>query len=264
MRKLAILMTAAVVVLFGLANGSAQAAIINVPSTFATIQLAIDNAGTFNGDTILIAAGTHTESNVNITKELTIEGAGTGLTFLEGVRVLFPKADNITIKNLTLRDSTTGIRFELAFGTIANAVINNVEFLNNSSRGIEIHNDTTVTNLQVVDSFFDNPGKLGIRMASTAVADGISIIGTDFQNHFIAFYQANDDGTGHLRDLHVDDSTFTDDIVGVYAEEIRDSLIENSTFTGVGVGFNVFKAYETAGFDVENIVIQNNTFTNGF
>lgn len=244
-------------------GGSAFAATINVPGDFLTIQAAIDDVGTVNGDTILIAAGSHTESSVFITKELTIEGMGTGSTFLDGVRILYPKADNITIKNLTIHNSTTGVRFELKDGTIDNTEINNVHLVDNSSRGIEIHNATTVTDLRIIDSFFDHPGGIGIRLASTSHADGISITGTDFQNHFIAFYQANDNGTSTLRNLHVNNSTFTDDTVGVYAEEIQDSMIENSTFTRVGVGFNLFKAYESAGVDVKNITIQDNTFIDG-
>lgn len=68
-----------------LAGSAAAAATHTVCASgcdFTTIQAAIDDAGTADGDTIAVGPGTYTE-NVNVTKELTITGAGAGLTVVE-------------------------------------------------------------------------------------------------------------------------------------------------------------------------------------
>lgn len=50
---------------------------------FTTIQAAIDDAGTVNGDIISILDAVHTESGINVTKNLTIQGLGTGSTIVQ-------------------------------------------------------------------------------------------------------------------------------------------------------------------------------------
>ena len=47
----------------------------SVPGDFATVQAAIDDAGTVAGDTITITVPGHSETNINITKAITIAGA---------------------------------------------------------------------------------------------------------------------------------------------------------------------------------------------
>src|ERR1022692_5078589 len=85
---------------------------------FATIQHAINTASA--GDTIFVDAGTYTE-NVTINKELTISGAGQGITTIypavsspnpggDGTSSLYPgssnvmlvQASNVTISALTI------------------------------------------------------------------------------------------------------------------------------------------------------------------
>jgi predicted outer membrane repeat protein len=50
---------------------------------FSTLQAAIDDAGTVNGDTIEVAAGTYTEVNITVSKSLTIQGAGMNETIVQ-------------------------------------------------------------------------------------------------------------------------------------------------------------------------------------
>ncbi len=138
-----------------------QAVNSTVPTDFATIQAAIDDAGTVAGDTIIVLAGTHLEWDINITKAVTITGVGIGTTIIEDGdvtdRVIFrPEVDNITIRDLTIQNSSQGVRFEKANSTIDNTKLISVEFLDNSSRGIEVHNATTVTNLLVDTCNFEN------------------------------------------------------------------------------------------------------------
>ena len=58
-----------------LATSHAWAADSTVPGDFATIQAAIDDAGTVAGDTITLTAVGHTESFIHVTKAITIAGA---------------------------------------------------------------------------------------------------------------------------------------------------------------------------------------------
>ncbi len=52
-------------------------------ASFASIQAAINDAGTVNGDTLSVSAGIDTE-NVTVTKSLTIQGAGANVTTVDG------------------------------------------------------------------------------------------------------------------------------------------------------------------------------------
>ena len=103
---------------------SGTAAIKNVPVPFATIQAAIDDPGTVDGDIIQVAAGTYIE-NVIVSKSVTISGAGAGSrssgrrssartpavrSLAVGHSTLFlVRAHNVTIDNLTDRRRQPGI-----------------------------------------------------------------------------------------------------------------------------------------------------------
>lgn len=82
MRKLRIWSVVAVATGFIalLQTEASLAADSSVPTDFATIQAAIDDVGTVAGDTITVEAGTHIETNVQITKSVTILGTGIGST----------------------------------------------------------------------------------------------------------------------------------------------------------------------------------------
>lgn len=203
------------------------------------------------------------------TDDITIEGSGPGVTILQptigGTPIAFrPQTNDLTFKDMTIEDGGQGIRFELAGGTIDNTEVNNVEFLNNSSRGIELHNATTVTDLRVIDSVFQgNGGGVGIRMASTSTVDGLTITDSTFDSYSLGVYQANDGGTSTLNDLHISGSTFTNHSdTAVFAEEITNSLIEDSSFEDNRRDFSLFKAYGGAGAEVKNLTIRGNTFVN--
>ncbi len=64
-----------IVFLVVLAGGFAQAAVINVPADFGTIQGAISDAGTVDGDEIVVASGTYPEVIDFIGKAITVRSA---------------------------------------------------------------------------------------------------------------------------------------------------------------------------------------------
>ena len=89
----------------------AAGATINVPSTVATIQGAIDAAA--HGDTINIAAGTYTETLTIKNKALTIQGSGSGSTIISGTSgadvLTVDAAKGVLISSVTIQGGKNGI-----------------------------------------------------------------------------------------------------------------------------------------------------------
>ena len=142
---------------------------------------------------ITVEAGTIAAAAVTlINKSVTIAGTGIGSTVIQptgiGFRVL---ADDVTIKDLTIEGGSQAIRFELANGTIDGTTIESVQMLDNTSRGIEVHNATTVTNLLIVDSSFENTN-IGLRVSSSGHIDGAEFRDSLFDGNVIGIYEAND------------------------------------------------------------------------
>ena len=79
----------------------AWAADSTVPGDFATIQDAINDAGTVAGDTITLTAAGHVESFIHVTKAVTIAGAA-GASLNPGSAGIFPDVDGVTIRDLTI------------------------------------------------------------------------------------------------------------------------------------------------------------------
>jgi hypothetical protein len=222
-----------------------------------TIQGAVTAAA--SGDDIQVAAGTYPTGTILVDKSLTIVGAGAASTFVEPTGVGFSiAADDVVLQDLTVRNGTQGV----LFGTsgVSNVELNGVHLTNNSSRGIEIQ--ATVSDIRVVDGELTG-NNVGIRMASTSNVDGLDVIGTTFTNHTLAIYQANDGNTSQLNDLNVSESSFVNNTstAAIYAEEIRNSVIEDSTFTTNQRGILVFKFFTGSGVPVENVTIRNNQFS---
>jgi hypothetical protein len=223
-----------------------------------TIQDAVTASA--NGDDIQVAAGTYPESNVHLNKTLTVAGAGAATTFVEPSGVGFViDADGVVVRDLTIRNGTQAAAYTLIGSSIDDTEFNGVHFTNNTSRGIEI-SGAVVTNLSVVDCVFTS-NNIGIRMSSTSDVNGLTVTGSTFTTHAQGIYQANENSTSKLSNLTVSQSTFTNDGFAIYAEEIRDSVIEDSTFTGNSRGVLLFKGYAASGVDVANVTIRNNTFS---
>ena len=242
------------------ANDGASAA-----TPLLTIQVAVNAVNA--GGTVHLAAGTYTQDTL-LNKSLTLDGAGPATTFIDPASIgLDISADNVTVKNVALINAAIhGARIQKSPtpSVVANTTFDNVHFTTNTLRGLEIGtnaNDVTVNNC-----VFDG-NRTGIRSSSTAVVDGLHVTNSTFKNHTdagsgIGIYQASDGNPGNMRDVHVDNSIFDNNgFAGIYGEEMRDMLVENSTFGNEARGFLLFDFYTASGTVTGPITFQNNTFT---
>lgn len=267
MKKNLIILAIAAMVVFSISLHAnvAQAGNSIVPGDFATIQAAIDDAGTVAGDTITLTAVGHVESNIQVTKSVTIAGSG-GATLNPGAGQIGirPLADNITIRDLLIQGCSQAIRFEDAGGTIDGMTLLRVTMLNCTSRGIEVHNATTVTNLLVDDSTFDMTAT-GLRVSSSGHLINSEFRDSTFIRLNIGIYEANDGGSSTMKGLLVTGSTFEDIVsapqgTAIFLEEIQDAVIENNTFIDNRRDIQIFKWYQ-ASVPVSNVIIRNNTMS---
>ena len=275
MRQIMILATLALVVgIAALGNGrqvfAGDSTVCSSGADFTTIQEAIDDVGTVAGDTITVCSETFVlASPVVVDKSVTIAGDGIGSTIIQPDNIGFrPEADDVEIREMTIEGGSQAIRFEKAGGTIDGTTISKVRMLNNSSRGVEIHNATTVTNLVIYHSSFENTdnlgSRIGLRVSSSGHIDGAEIGHTLFDGLNIGIYEANDGSSSTMKNVLVTGSTFQD-ITGstgtaIFLEEIQNAVIENNTFINNIRDIQIFKWYQ-ASLPVSNLIIRDNTMT---
>ena len=109
---------------------SADAATLNVPADYATIQAAVNAAAT--GDTIMVQSGTYYE-NVNVNKALILQGedSGSGQPVVDAGRsgdAIILSANNSTLQDFVVMNSSgqSGIRVLSSYNTISgNTVVGN-------------------------------------------------------------------------------------------------------------------------------------------
>lgn len=115
----------------GLATQSLSGATLKVckkDCKFNSLSKAVSQAR--SGDDILIAAGTYVEGNVHISKPLSIYGQGD--VVIDGdykEHVIYIRADNVTIDNLTIQNS--GMSYVSDFAGIRAEHVKNCSFTNN-------------------------------------------------------------------------------------------------------------------------------------
>lgn len=219
----------------------------------ATIQTGVDRVCV--GGTVYVAAGTYDEA-ISIDKSLTIIGAGDDQTFVKSTAKSSPlitvSADDVTIQNLELTDDVELIEgISVVTGASSGLTVDNVDFINLGNSGSNAYGITFMTSftgLTVTNSDF-------IAVLHSAYYRGIGIFA----------------GNGYtLNDFEVTGSTFEKLFTGIY---LRCAINE---FTANGNTFGPFQSSENhacvAGiyigdgdddnFDIENIEVYDNTFTN--
>ena len=217
-----------------------------------------------SGDTISIGAGNFPVPAVLVlTKTLTFVGSGIGTTFIQPASTAFSvRTNNIVFQDFTMDAGGIGITFQSASSN--NTQITRVRFNGQTSRGVDISLASTflVSNVAITDCQFAVGATSGIRAASTAQVAGFTISGTTFTGGNYGLYVANDGNTSKFSGLTVQNSTFSNQaFYGIYAEEMRDAVIEDSAFTGGSVGVGVFKFYTSNATAISNITIRRNVFS---
>ena len=114
--------------------------------TFASIQAAIDDAGTVAGDTITANSGTYAE-NVNVNKRLSLLGLDTGsgmpvVDGLKGVAAISITANDVVVQGFVATDATSGIDI---WGVNATVKGNNASC--NSYFGIYVEYESKLNNV---------------------------------------------------------------------------------------------------------------------
>jgi len=216
-----------------------------------------------SGDTIQLGAGAHAvPSQINLTKALTITGAGIGVTFVQPTAAAFSvRTSGIAFQDFTIQNGTTGIAFQSAASTGTD--VTRVRFEGQSARGIDVSLGAAfpVADVAVTDCQFA-VATIAIRTSSTAQVSGLSLDGTSITGGTFGLYVANDNNTSRFSGLTIDESTFTNVAnYAIYAEELRDAVIEDSTFTGGGSSIGLLKFYGSNGQAVSNVAIRRNVFS---
>ncbi len=194
MKKLLIILTIIGTVLVTPGVGFA----ISVPGDFATIQDAIDGATA--GDTIDIDAGTYTENHV-INKQLILQGAGSGSTIIDasgGSSGILLEAggssaapvDRQTIKDLSIINAAAdGIRAYKSGGfNLGHVTLENLVITGNGGRGVELHNGTIVSDMEITSCELINNANQGLRASSGTPVDGLLITDSSFNGNSYGIY----------------------------------------------------------------------------
>ena len=223
---------------------------------FATIQAAVDDVDTHDGDTITLDEGTYIE-NVSITKQLSIipftnsnvtvqtndpsksvfvinnDGSGSSIRGLniigsiDSYGIALSHAYNSSIFNNSISISSRGIYLYMSGSTTLNANI-----ITNSNYGIVLYNsiNNNISNNTLINN------EKGIYLLDS---DYNKINGNILNDNYYGTYiydSSNNEITGN---------NITNNWVGVYLYETNNNLINGTNFTGNGAGITYYNSINT-------------------
>ncbi len=256
-------------ILSSLLSLTAISATINV-TTSQSINTVIASAQP--GDTLQLAAGTYSQSAIVVNKSLIIQGAGIDNAVINSSPQFTFRitANDVAIKDLNIRNANPGISVNLSGQTINNLKITNarigngVTIPNILAAAVQIEAATMVTGMEVDGCDFRNNTGAGIHSPVGSFGDGIDVSNTTFFDNDAGIFQRHSGTAGFIKNLHVKDNcTFqNNDFEGIFAHEISDSIIENSSFSGNKRDFYINKFADGTSNVINNVVIRGNTFTN--
>jgi hypothetical protein len=137
----------------------------------------------------------------------------------------------------------------------------------NGSRGMEIHNDTVVSDMEITNCEFVSNGAQGLRTASNVIADGMVIADSKFNQNTYGIYLQ-----GTISNLTILRSSFNDNIGafsnglpnshGAYMTEtgaLTNLIIEDSEFkNNSGCGLMVWNVQDNADIRITRTLFQDN------
>lgn len=234
---------------------------------FATIQEGIDAV---SGSTVNVAAGIYAEMVV-IDKQLTLQGAGSASTIIDatgethgilltagGVSV----SQRLSIRGLTVKNANiNGIRAYKKSGELNlyldYVTLEDVILTLNGATGMEIHNDTIVSDMEIKDCEFVSNGHIGLRTASNVIVDGMTITDSKFNGNTYGIYLQ-----GTINSVTILRSEFNNSVwYGGYMTEagaLTNLTIEDSQFINNVVGLMVWNEDDNADITISRTVFQDN------
>ncbi len=234
-------------------GGSSLHPVTNVDTTegFCNIQSAIDDADTLAGHTISVTAGIYKE-NVNVTKMLTITGAGNGDdpsadTIVQGSGAgngfTLVNGAGATQRQVLQNLRVTGYSNGVALGSYT--TLEGVAVISNVQNGLNLN---PLTDLRIIDSYVDGnglSGGTGLRVGTAVNVNGLTVLNSTFNGNGIGWYLAagTPANSSTVQNVVVQNTTFNNNLLkGIYAEKLEDALFQAITITNSGIspsyGFN--------------------------
>ena len=217
----------------------------NLVSVHTTIQAAIDAVTTLDGYTVVVSGGSYAE-DVNVTKDLTIEGANDGVDGTDGgrfaetaIRSLVITANGVTVDGVSVTGSITypGSAFPSGVYVIGNG-------------------------FSLINSVLDGPDS-----AVAIVTQGVT--GLDVANNLVVHYGAgayvsgNSTGSFHDNLFQGDGAGSGTGLTNGILSESAVLLIQDNTFDGIDGGAIFVLAASPATIDLNDFIIGNTITDSG-
>ncbi len=236
---------------FNLGNGLG-----NDRQPLGTIQGGVDAVVT--GGTVNVAAGTYTGA-VNITKSLTLDGAGIGQTIVKGLSAasgdaVAIRASGVTLSDLSINDSYYGVHLR---DTANNVTIDRVAF-NNNQYSVRSGTDVKADNFRMLNSTITG-GVIGVNILNGY--DGVGAGKASFKNAL--FENVTVEGTGY-KGLYFEtaDNLTMRNVTVTNAGNLGNPDAGSTSFhqSGAGIDINLkFDDFNTLTLD--NVVVKNSGYS---
>jgi len=170
---------------------------VSVPDDHPTIQAAIDAATA--GDTILVASGTYYE-NLVIAKSVTLKGAGSEITIIDGsgkgtgVKIT---ADSVNMSGFTIRNSGDGVHLHRCNGV----TVSDNKITSNKNDGIYVESSdgNTIRGNTITSNNLE--GLLIEDSSDNTIND--NLIASNAQDGVYLYYSSNNTVSGNIITSHI-------------------------------------------------------------